>query len=164
MSIENLSHTSWKCKYHIVFTLKYRRPVVMYNQIKKCRKILRQLCEKKKLSNDFWSPCKFRYGNRHFWCRGYSVNTAGADTHAIAACIQNQLAEGQAMEQSTFKEYIDPFTKSRNQEAEELCSYSTGSHFFQIGYHKKKVGWPLWRRPVNLLRLANFSKPVSDCR
>ena len=35
---------------------------------------------------------KYKYGNRHFWCRGYYVNTAGADTRAITAYIQNQLA------------------------------------------------------------------------
>ena len=34
MSIDKLSHTSWKCKYHIVFAPKYRRQVI-YNQIKK---------------------------------------------------------------------------------------------------------------------------------
>ena len=39
---------------------------------------------------------KYKYGNRHFWCRGYYVNTVGADTHAITAYIQNQLAEDQA--------------------------------------------------------------------
>ena len=33
---------------------------------------------------------KYKYGNRHFWCRGYYVNTAGADTHAITAYIQNK--------------------------------------------------------------------------
>ena len=42
MSINKLSHTSWKCKYHIVFAPKYRRQVI-YNQIKKdIGKILRQ--------------------------------------------------------------------------------------------------------------------------
>ena len=53
---------------------------------------------------------KYKYGNRHFWCRGYYVDTAGKNTAAIKAYIQNQLAEDQAMEQLTFKEYIDPFT------------------------------------------------------
>ena len=62
---------------------------------------------------------KYKYGNRHFWCRGYYVNTAGADTRAITAYIQNQLAEDQAMEQLTFKEYIDPFTGSRNEQAQK---------------------------------------------
>ena len=58
---------------------------------------------------------KYKYGNRHFWCRGYYVNTAGADTRAITAYIQNQLAEDQALEQLTFKEYIDPFTGSKSE-------------------------------------------------
>ena len=49
MKNDNLSHTSWKCKYHIVFAPKYRRQVV-YNQIKAdIGKILRQLCELKKV-------------------------------------------------------------------------------------------------------------------
>ena len=43
---------------------------------------------------------KYQYENRHFQCRGYYVNTAGADARAITAYIQNQLAEDQAMEQS----------------------------------------------------------------
>ena len=30
----SLSHTKWMCKYHIIFTLKYRRKNV-YNQFKK---------------------------------------------------------------------------------------------------------------------------------
>ena len=33
MSNDNLSHISWKCKYHIVFAPKYRRQVV-YHQLK----------------------------------------------------------------------------------------------------------------------------------
>ena len=40
----SLSHTKWLCKYHIVFTPKYRRKII-YNQYKKSiRDILRQLC------------------------------------------------------------------------------------------------------------------------
>lgn len=49
MTIDKLSHTTWKCKYHIVFAPKYRRQVV-YRQIKKdIGKILRQLCDLKKV-------------------------------------------------------------------------------------------------------------------
>lgn len=40
----SLSHTKWMCKYHIVFTPKYRRKVI-YNQYKdSIRDILKQLC------------------------------------------------------------------------------------------------------------------------
>ena len=43
----SLSHTTWECKYHIVFTPKYRRQAI-YKDIKRdVRKILRQLCEYK---------------------------------------------------------------------------------------------------------------------
>ncbi|MBP3370916.1 MAG: IS200/IS605 family transposase [Clostridia bacterium] len=43
----SLSHTKWMCKYHIVFTPKYRRKAV-YNQYKESiRDILKQLCAQK---------------------------------------------------------------------------------------------------------------------
>ena len=40
----SLAHTKWMCKYHIVFTPKYRRKIV-YNQYKESiRDIIKQLC------------------------------------------------------------------------------------------------------------------------
>ena len=49
MTTDKLSHTTWKCKYHIVFAPKYRRQVI-YRQIKRdIGKILRQLCDLKKV-------------------------------------------------------------------------------------------------------------------
>jgi len=40
----DLAHTKWMCKYHIVFTPKYRRKII-YNQLKEdIRDILKQLC------------------------------------------------------------------------------------------------------------------------
>ena len=40
----NVAHPKWMCKYHIVFTLTYRRKVI-YNQLKTdIRDILKQLC------------------------------------------------------------------------------------------------------------------------
>ena len=43
----SLAHTKWMCKYHIVFTPKYRRKVI-YNQIRSdIGEILRKLCEYK---------------------------------------------------------------------------------------------------------------------
>ena len=33
---------------------------------------------------------KYKYGNRHFWCRGYYVDTVGKNTAAIKEYIQNQ--------------------------------------------------------------------------
>ncbi|MDT2370668.1 IS200/IS605 family transposase, partial [Enterococcus faecium] len=44
---KSLAHTRWNCKYHIVFTPKYRRKVI-YGQLRKdLGKILRKLCEMK---------------------------------------------------------------------------------------------------------------------
>ena len=41
---ESLAHTKWMCKYHIVFTPKYRRKVI-YNEIKAdIRSIIKDLC------------------------------------------------------------------------------------------------------------------------
>ena len=43
----SLAHTKWMCKYHIVFTPKYRRKVI-YNQYRRdLGEILRQLCRYK---------------------------------------------------------------------------------------------------------------------
>ena len=53
---------------------------------------------------------KYKYGNRHFWCRGYFVDTAGKNAKKIAEYIQNQLKEDLEYDQMTLKEYVDPFT------------------------------------------------------
>ena len=37
---------------------------------------------------------KYKYGNRHFWCRGYYVDTVGKYENAIKDYIRNQLQEG----------------------------------------------------------------------
>ena len=47
--VKSLSHSKWRCKYHIVFAPKYRRQVI-YRQLKQdVGKILRGLCERKKV-------------------------------------------------------------------------------------------------------------------
>ena len=53
---------------------------------------------------------KYKYGNRHFWCRGYYVDTVGKNTAAIKEYIQKQLKEDLEYDQMTLVEYIDPFT------------------------------------------------------
>jgi len=152
---DSLSHTTWNCKYHIVFAPKYRRQIV-YGKIKAdVGRILRTLCEQKKVEIIEAEACpdhihmlvsipphlsvaqfmgylkgksslmifdrhanlKYKYGNRHFWCRGYYVNTVGANKKAIEEYIRHQLDEDVAYEQMTFKEYIDPFTGSKNNKA-----------------------------------------------
>ena len=52
---------------------------------------------------------KYKYGNRHFWCRGYYVDTVGKYEGTIRDYIRNQLEEGMVNDQISLKEYVDPF-------------------------------------------------------
>ena len=146
--IKSLSHTKWRCKYHIVFAPKYRRQII-YKKIREdIGKILRGLCERKKVKIieaqccidhihmlieipphmsisqfmgylksksslmifDRHANLKYKYGNRHFWCRGYYVDTVGRYEEAIKEYIKNQIEEDMMVEQISLKEYIDLFT------------------------------------------------------
>lgn len=48
--IHSLSHTKWNCKYHIVFGPKYRRKVFYGEKRAEIGKILRELCNWKKVN------------------------------------------------------------------------------------------------------------------
>ena len=152
---QSLSHTKWNCKYHIVFAPKYRRQEIYGKLREDIGKILRQLCEMKKVEIIEAEACpdhihllvsippslsvsqfvgyqkgksslmifdrhanlKYKYGNRHFWCRGYYVDTVGRNKERIAEYIRNQLQEDIMNDQLSFKEFVDPFTGSKNTEA-----------------------------------------------
>ena len=60
---------------------------------------------------------KYKYGNRHFWARGYYVDTVGRNKKQVQEYIKNQLQEDQIADQMSIKEYVDPFTGSANQKA-----------------------------------------------
>ena len=60
---------------------------------------------------------KYKYGNRHFWCREFYVDTVVRNKKAIKAYIQNQLQEDQIADQISIKEFVDPFTGSKNTKA-----------------------------------------------
>ena len=146
--VKSLSHSKWRCKYHIVFAPKYRRQIV-YGQLKAdIGKILRSLCERKGVNIisaeccpdhihmlveipphmsvssfmgylksksslmifDRYANLKYKYGNRHFWCRGYYVDTVGKNEKAIREYIDNQLQEDIMADQLSLKEFVDPFT------------------------------------------------------
>ena len=53
---------------------------------------------------------RYKYGNRHFWCRGYYVDTVGRNEKAIQEYVRNQLQEDVAADQISLKEFSDPFT------------------------------------------------------
>ena len=57
-----------------------------------------------------YANMKYKYGNRHFWCRGYYVDTVGRNKKAIEQYIRNQLQQDHEDEQLSIKEFIDPFT------------------------------------------------------
>ena len=57
-----------------------------------------------------YANMKYKYGNRHFWCRGYYVDTVGRNKKAIQEYIRRQLQEDVASDQMSIKEYVDPFT------------------------------------------------------
>ena len=144
----SLAHTTWNCKYHIVFAPKYRRQEI-YGKIRAdIGRILRLLCDRKGIEIleaeccsdhvhmlvrippkyavsqivgylkgksslmifDRHANLKYKYGNRHFWCRGYYVDTVGKNTKKIKEYIRTQLQEDIAADQISLKEYIDPFT------------------------------------------------------
>ena len=57
-----------------------------------------------------YANMKYNYGNRHFWCRGYYVDTVGRNKKVIEQYIRNQLQQDYEEEQLSIKEYVDPFT------------------------------------------------------
>ena len=57
---------------------------------------------------------KYKYGNRHFWCRGYYVDTVRKNYRKIQEYIRNQLEEDMASDQISFKEFTDPFMCNKN--------------------------------------------------
>ena len=59
---------------------------------------------------DRFAHMKYKYGNRHFWCRGYYVDTVGRNQKKIAEYIKNQLKEYYQADQLSLFEPVDPFT------------------------------------------------------
>ena len=151
MDTNSLAHTKWNCKYHLMFTPKFRRREIYGEQKAEIGKILRQLCEWKGVNIIEANACsdhihmlveippkmsvssfvgflkgksslmiferfanlKYKYGNRHFWCRGFYVDTVGKNKEAIQQYIKDQLNEDIMADQISFKEYTAPFKGSK---------------------------------------------------
>ena len=60
---------------------------------------------------------KYKYGNRHFWARGYFVDTVGKNKQRIQEYIKRQLEQDQIADQLSLKEFTDPFTGSKGTKA-----------------------------------------------
>jgi putative transposase len=55
---------------------------------------------------------KYKYGNRHFWSRGYYVSTVGLNEATIAKYVREQEKADQMMDKISEKELEDPFRGS----------------------------------------------------
>ena len=120
----SLSHTKWLCKYHIVFTPKYRRKLE-FNQyiIPDYIHLLLSIPPKYSVSSfmgylkgksslmifDMHSNLKYKYGNRKFWAEGYYVSTVGLNESTIRKYIREQESHDIAIDKLTTKEYTNPF-------------------------------------------------------
>lgn len=62
---------------------------------------------------------KYKYGNRHFWCQDYYVDTVGKNKKVIEEYIKKQLQEDIATDQISIKEYVDPFEKEEKEKEKE---------------------------------------------
>lgn len=59
-----------------------------------------------------FSNLKYKYGNRHFWCKGYYVSTVGHNEAAIRKYIQEQENADMITDKMSIKESHDPFMGS----------------------------------------------------
>ena len=152
MDNQSLAHTSWNCKYHIVFAPKYRRKEIYGSLRSDVGKILRMLCQRKGIEIieaeccidhihmlvkippkygvsyivgylkgkssliifDRHANLKYKNGNRHFWCRGYYVDTVGKNSKRIEEYVKNQIQEDIVEDNISKKEYVDPFAERGN--------------------------------------------------
>ena len=51
---------------------------------------------------------KYKFGNRHFWAKGYFVDTVGKNEKRIREYIQNQLQEDKLYDQMSLKRIYRP--------------------------------------------------------
>ena len=76
---------------------------------------------------------KYKYGDRHFWARGYYVDTVGRNKKQIQEYIRNQLEEDKIADQICLKEFIDPFTGSKNTKAYKQAALAAACKSNAIG-------------------------------
>ena len=145
------AHTTWRCQYHLVFAPKFRRKAIYGELRADIGKILRKLCEEKKVEIIEAEACidhvhmlvsmpphlsvsqfmgflkgkstlmifdrhanlKYKYGSRHFWCRGYYVDTVGKNAKAIQEYVAKQLKTDKEADQLSIFDPRDPLTGSK---------------------------------------------------
>ena len=136
--VRHTAHSSYRCEYHIVFAPKYRRREI-YGALKKdIGEIIRKLCCEKKVEIIEAEACVdhihmlvsippyisiaqfmgFLKGKSTLMIFDRHANLkykyGGKNERIIQDYIRNQLEEDNMHEQISMKEYIDPFTGSKN--------------------------------------------------
>lgn len=101
----SLAHTKWNCKYHMLVRIPPKYSVSYIVGYLKGKSSL--------MIFDRHANLKYKYGNRHFWCRGYYIDTVGKNTKKIEEYIRTQLQEDIVEDQISMKEYIDPFVQNK---------------------------------------------------
>ena len=77
--VNSLAHTSWNCKYHVVFAPKYRRKVFYGEKRKEIGEILRTLCNWKKIKIIETEVCP-----DHIHTPGDTAKGCGSKFHGIS--------------------------------------------------------------------------------
>ncbi|ABG87616.1 IS200/IS605-like element IS200S family transposase [Clostridium perfringens] len=70
-------------------------------------------CKSSLMIFEKFANLKYKYGNRHFWCMGFYVDTVGKNKKAIEDYIRNQEQEDMIADQISLKEYMDTFKCSK---------------------------------------------------
>src|SRR5262249_8575209 len=87
----HLNHATWECKYHVVFTPKYRKKL-LFGQIRRhLGTVFHELARRKE--------CKIEEGR----ARGYFVSTVGRDEEMIRTYIKNQEMADKQLDQLQLK-------------------------------------------------------------
>ena len=119
---DSLNHSTWECKYHIVWIPKYRRKKLYVSirddlgqeirRLAVCREckvleghmmidhvhMLIEVPPKYSIARKYGDRTKY-FSGQHFWARGYFVSTVGRNEEAVRKYIQNQEAEDVKLDQ-----------------------------------------------------------------
>ena len=117
---DHLNHSTWECKYHVVFTPKYRKKALFGPIRKELKDVFHRLVHMLisipprlsvasivgflKGKSSIWvaqniAGKKQNFVGHKFWARGYYVSTVGADEKEIRAYIKNQESEDKRLDE-----------------------------------------------------------------
>lgn len=137
--VKHTARWSYRCKYYVVFTSKYRRKIIHRSLHKEIGKIMWKLRDEMRVeiieaeacpdhihmlvsippymgASHFVGTSKLevQIWKRKFWCIGYYIDTVGKNEKLIREYIRNQLEENYTKNQISMKVYIDPFAGNRD--------------------------------------------------